>query len=124
MSWEKVTQYADSGTSQLEHMKAASYPDGVAVDPTPITAGQRVTIFYDGLLSKSGADSIWLHCGYGPNNSWHVSKTIQMNKTGWGYEKSFDVMSSERMNFCFKDSANHWDNNNGMNWSYEIHNGQ
>ena len=109
---------------ELQIMASHSAPDGIAVHPTPITAGQRVTVFYNGLLAKSGAPDVWLHVGYGPNNHWQYVQTYKMNKNGYGFDLTFDVTGSSRLNICFKDGADHWDNNYGNNWSYEIHNGE
>lgn len=96
---------------------------GVAVKPTPITSESKVKVIYSGLLMKDGADALWAHTGYGKNNAWHGSQYLQMQNKGDKYELDFDVKGTSRLNLCFKDSANNWDNNNGLNWSYEIHNG-
>lgn len=96
---------------------------GVAVYPTPITVGEHINVIYEGLLAKSGADQVWLHMGFGPHESWHDVKDLKMLKTGRGWEQTLQVTDESRFNFCFKDSADHWDNNNGHNWSYEVHNG-
>lgn len=108
---------------RLKEMMEVSQPDGVMVDPTPITSGQEVTFFYNGLLHKSGADQVYIHMGYGNNAQWEKTMDIPMAHTQWGWTKSVTVYDDSRLNFCFKDSANNWDNNNGSNWSYEIHGG-
>ena len=97
---------------------------GVTVYPTPITLGDHINIIYNGLLSNSGADQVWLHFGYGMHDNWHETKDMKMFHTGRGWEQTFQVADPSRLNFCFKDSANNWDNNNGHNWSFEIHNGK
>lgn len=95
----------------------------VTVYPSPLTVGEHINVIYDGLLAKSGADQIWLRTGYGPQESWHDVRDLQMLKTGRGWELTFQVADDSRINFCFKDSAEHWDNYNGHNWSFEVHNG-
>lgn len=122
MSLERYTNFAE-GEDRIHQMKMVSSPDGVVVDPTPVTAESKIEVFYDGLLFKNGADAIWVYVGYGHNNQWNNSEYFKMNKTGWGFEKSFYISGYDRLNFCFKDSADNWDNNNGLNWSYEIHDG-
>lgn len=97
---------------------------GVNVYPTPITLGEHVNIVYDGLLAQSGAQEVWMHVGFGLHNNWHDVKDVRMLRTGRGWEQTFEANDSTRLNFCFKDSANNWDNNNGHNWSFEIHNGK
>ncbi|MFW6022240.1 MAG: carbohydrate-binding protein [Halanaerobiaceae bacterium] len=95
----------------------------VDVSPTPITAGERVEIRYEGLLSRSGADSVYLHAGFGLNNHWENVMDIKMHKEDDIWKSDCAVKTDNRFYFCFHDSANNWDNNNGQNWSFEVHNG-
>ncbi|KXS44408.1 MULTISPECIES: carbohydrate-binding protein [unclassified Candidatus Frackibacter] len=98
--------------------------DSVNVNPTPITTGENVTIEYAGMLKEAGADEVYLHAGVGENQNWQDVKTIKMNWTPQGTCKTtVKLNTTQRFNFCFKDSAEHWDNNDGSNWSYEVHNG-
>ncbi|MTI80112.1 MAG: carbohydrate-binding protein [Firmicutes bacterium] len=114
----------DQGAYRLKDMHDAEYPGGVVVDPTPITAGEEIVVFYNGLLAQSGADSVYLHCGYGDSTDWHGVQDLRMAKTGFGYVKTLRMPEVDsRFNFCFHDPANNWDNNTGYNWSFEIHNG-
>lgn len=114
----------DLGAYRLKDMHDAGYPGGVVVDPVPITAGEEILVFYNGLLAKDGADSVYLHCGYGDSNHWNATSDMRMAKTGWGFVKTMKMPdTSSRFNFCFHDSASNWDNNSGINWSFEIHNG-
>ena len=109
---------------RLKAMHDADYPGGVVVDPTPITAGDEITVLYTGLLAKSGADQVYLHVGFGDGRNWRNVSDLKMSRTGWGWVKTIEMPAESRFNFCFRDSANNWDNNNGLNWSYEIHNGR
>ncbi|WP_418791733.1 carbohydrate-binding protein [Phosphitispora sp. TUW77] len=97
---------------------------GVNVYPTPITFRDQVNIIYDGLLSKSGAQDVYLHLGFGYHNNWHDTKYLKMFHTGRGWEQTVQASDDTRLNFCFKDGAGNWDNNSGHNWSYEIHDGK
>ncbi|MGM0472424.1 MAG: carbohydrate-binding protein [Bacillota bacterium] len=98
--------------------------DHVQINPTPITAGENVTIEYNGLLSQSGANKVYLHAGVGAGNQWEDIKTIRMNRTPEGrFKTTVRLNTTQRFNFCFKDGAGNWDNNNGNNWSYEVHAG-
>lgn len=85
---------------------------GVEVRPT---FGNQINITYNGLLSKSGADQVFIHCGYGDPNNWREVSTLNMERTPKGWEKNVP-MKDHTLIFCFKDSANNWDNNNGFNW--------
>ncbi|GAW91594.1 carbohydrate-binding protein [Calderihabitans maritimus] len=122
MTDRKYTRYGDL-ENKLWSMREANYPDGVAVDPLPITAGEEITVLYYGLLAQSGADQVWLHCGFGPADRWYDINDYRMERTERGWVKKFKVKSGDRLNFCFRDSAYNWDNNNGRNWSFEIHEG-
>ncbi|RDV83440.1 carbohydrate-binding protein [Ammonifex thiophilus] len=108
-----------------EVLHPADLPGGVVVDPTPITAGEEVTIFYNGILARSGASQIYLHLGFGPPDNWHRVQDLKMSRTSWGWVRTISIpFDEERLNFCFWDGAGNWDNNNGLNWSYIIHAGR
>jgi len=89
---------------------------GVEVNPT---FGNQVNICYNGLLSNSGADQVYLHCGYSDPRNWREVITDRMERTARGWEKSVP-MKNHTITFCFKDSANNWDNNNGFNWIAKV----
>lgn len=97
---------------------------GIEVSPTPIIAGQRVEIQYDGLLARSGAQQVYLHAGFGNNDSWNNVMDIKMNRQGKRFVTHLSIEDETRFNFCFKDNAQNWDNNSGRNWCFEIHNGE
>lgn len=96
--------------------------DGVYVAPTPITGLQEVTVSYDGPLAKQGAGGVFLHYGFGPGD-WPIVKDVPMQNVGDRFETSFQVPDGGQLEFCFRDEAGNWDNNNGRNWSYIIHDG-
>lgn len=89
------------------------YQKGVEVRPIGF---DEVNIAYNGLLAKSGADQVYLHFGFGDPKRWSTVNTVSMDRTPRGWEKTLR-MQNNLMNFCFKDSANNWDNNNGFNWT-------
>jgi len=91
---------------------------GIYLDPEPHRVGDRCHITYEGLLKKSGADQVYLHYGYGTN--WNQVQDIPMFNTEKGAACDLTVEQDGLFNFCFKDSADHWDNNNGHNWSLTI----
>jgi len=53
-----------SGTGRATQ-KDTYLTGGVSVSPMPITAGEEVTVKYNGLLAEAGADSMYLHAGFG-----------------------------------------------------------
>lgn len=86
---------------------------GVEVTLSPVN--KEATICYTGVLATSGADRVYLHCGHGDQSDWNSTSTEPMEKTYRGWEKKISL-KNKKLNFCFKDSANNWDNNNGHNW--------
>ena len=107
----------------MPRRKLEEVADGIFMDTVPITAGDEVRLKYKGLLAQSGARTIYLRTGYG-TGTWEGVQDIPMRKGRDGsWAASLVVDNSSRLNFCFHDGANNWDNNNGMNWSYEIHDG-
>ena len=94
------------------------YDDRIAIEPGTPSKGDNVIVEYRGLLAQSGADSVWLHCGY---DGWNKTQDIHMSRHAHGgFSCSTQVQGSKEMNICFKDSANHWDNNNGQNWTIPV----
>ncbi|MDI3534481.1 MAG: hypothetical protein PWQ82_846 [Thermosediminibacterales bacterium] len=95
----------------------------VTVTPTPLTFGDEATVLYNGFLGNQPGE-IYLHKGYGRNDSWKDIEDIKMTKTPRGWKATFKVNDRSRLNMCFKNDRNVWDNNYGHNWSYEIHDGK
>ena len=108
--------------SPSNKIKTAVVEEGVAISPMPATAGEIVTINYDGLLAKSGVAKVYAHIGYGSSDNWKQVEDIVMSdmQGTWNCQV---LPKGERLNFCFHDGANNWDNNNGHNWSIAIHDG-
>jgi hypothetical protein len=90
-----------------------------SINPVPSRTGDRVKIKYHGLLANSGADQIWLHTGFGADN-WQDQFSYRMDRISDGWEQTVEIAREGQFNFCFKDSAGNWDNNNMLNWSYQI----
>lgn len=97
---------------------------GVVVSPVPLTLGERVTVRYNGLLAQSRAGQVYLHRGYGPAHNWQSVTDLPMERGAQGWEVQFNADDESRLNFCFKDHIGNWDNNQGLNWSLEVHTGE
>ena len=107
----------------MPRRKMEEVAEGIFLDPVPVTVGEDVRIKYKGQLTNAGAGKIYLHTGYGYDR-WSNVQTVPMRKTrDGGWSATIKVTDSSRLNFCFHDSAENWDNNTGHNWSYEIHDG-
>jgi hypothetical protein len=90
------------------------------VQVKPLTQdGKQIRIRYNGLLNQSGADQVFLHGGFGDDNQWQDVKDYLMEKTSEGWEQTINIQDRQ-LNFCFRDNADNWDNNNGVNWIYRI----
>lgn len=102
---------------------AADVEAGVKVQPMPVTLGDSVVIDYDGLLAQSGAAQVFAHIGYGPHENWTGIQDVMMQSSENAWSCEIQPMGS-RLNFCFHDGAENWDNNHGHNWSITIHDGE
>ncbi|MCG8333672.1 MAG: hypothetical protein MJE63_04095 [Proteobacteria bacterium] len=66
-------------------------------------------------MAKSGAKDVYSVVGYG---NWNNIQTIKMNKAGYNaFEADVTVNSGETINIAFKDGAEHWDNNSGLDYT-------
>jgi len=81
-----------------------------------------IRIVYSGLLARSGAEHIYAAVGYGDNRSWEDVEYIRMEKTGdRTFELSLPVRRDGSINIAFKDCAGNWDNNSGLNYTFNNH---
>lgn len=95
--------------------------NGVFIRPNVIAQGDTATVTYKGLLFNSGADTVYMHCGYGVN--WENVEDVQMTKTVEGFQASLPINQYKPLNMVFKDSANNWDNNSGKNYTFDVQSG-
>lgn len=92
--------------------------NGVIIAPNVVAEGEKTTVKYKGLLYNSGADAVYMRLGFGSN--WNDQTDVKMAKTQDGFEAEIPVTSPEKLNLAFKDSASNWDNNSGMNYSFNV----
>lgn len=86
----------------------------------PLLPGRdNINIIYHGPLSQNPAQ-VYLHAGFGDNSSWMDvnNHPMQRNFAGWQY--TINCQKNTPLNFCFRDSNNNWDNNDGQNWTVEL----
>ena len=93
------------------------YQKGVEVQQTQFV--NEIIVKYEGLLVKSGATEMYLHYGYGDLNDWSRVSTERMDRSPCGHWEKAIRMKESQAHFCFKDSANNWDNNHNFNWSVQ-----
>lgn len=78
-----------------------------------------VKISYTGKLFKEDYQgSLFIHYGFGLN--WENVNELEMKKTELGYQIEIELPESETFNFCFRNSDNVWDNNDGANYIFPI----
>lgn len=95
--------------------------DGIYLEPVPITLGDELKIKYKGTLAESATGKIYLHAGFG-SGEWEKILDVPMKKTrDGGWSVTIPVDEPSNFNFCFRDEDQNWDNNQGKNWSYQVH---
>lgn len=76
------------------------------------------TITYKGYLFKSNSTDVSIVYGYGDN--WENTTEQPMKRTLNGFIADIEIKEYDKINFCFKNSYEEWDNNNYQNYSAEI----
>ena len=77
-----------------------------------------VKISYTGKLFQEDSEEVFIHYGFGPN--WDNLNEIKMEKTELGFQAEIELISSECLNLCFRNSNNEWDNNDSQNYTFDI----
>ena len=77
-----------------------------------------VKISYTGYLFENNSEKVYIHYGYGDN--WDNVNELEMNKTELGYQVDIDLPETNKLNFCFRNSSNEWDNNLNANYTFEV----
>ncbi|NLU25976.1 MAG: hypothetical protein GXX00_02290 [Hungateiclostridium thermocellum] len=79
-------------------------------------------LVYSGILAKNNPENLYAVIGYGNNLAWEDIESYSMRKIGdQKYELLFPVKRPGNINIAFKDDADNWDNNSGMNYCFENH---
>ena len=78
----------------------------------------KVKISYIGKLYQEASEEVFIHYGFGGN--WDNINDIQMNKTDLGFQAEIELLEGDSFNFCFKDSNDNWDNNEGENYIFPL----
>ncbi|MGE4284087.1 MAG: hypothetical protein AB7G87_10245 [Clostridia bacterium] len=93
--------------------------NGITITPENFKHGDMVRITYDGQLNKMGADKIWMFNTF--NNEWKTALEDEMKKNEQGkFEINLPLDKKGYLQIAFRDGTNHWDSNNGNNYSIEI----
>ena len=78
----------------------------------------KVKIYYTGKFFQDNSEEVYVHYGFG--NNWDNLNEIKMEKTELGFQTEIELISSETLNLCFRNSSNEWDNNDGQNYVFPI----
>ena len=90
----------------------------ISVELPDVKRGDKACVSYNGILTNSGSEKVFLHYGF---DDWKGTDTVPMRKDHNGsYSTEVKVEGENELDFCFKYSANNWDNNNGSNWKIGI----
>ena len=77
-----------------------------------------VKISYTGKLFQDDSEEVYAHYGFG--NNWDNLNEVKMEKTELGFQAEIELISSDTLNLCFRNSNNEWDNNDGQNYIFPI----
>ena len=81
-----------------------------------------IRLVYSGILAKNAAENLYAVVGYGNNLAWEDTQHYPMHKvSNEEFELMLPVKRSGNINIAFKDAADNWDNNSGMNYSFKNH---
>lgn len=93
--------------------------ESVYFDTTNLIEGRTAKLTYKGTLTSTGAEEIYVHYGFGL--LWENLQEIKLDKVADNtYETTINLVSSDSINFCFRDSNNNWDNNEAKNYTMPI----
>ncbi len=100
-------------------MAKKSYEEnGVLLSKKTIYSGDKIKVSYNGLLAQSGAQSIFLHVGFG--DEWKECSLVPMNFEQGTFSVELDILNYKNFGICFKDTADNWDNNSRDNYVFSI----
>ncbi len=74
----------------------------------------KTTIAYSGSLFRIGSEAVTLVYGFGDN--WDHTTEKEMVKNENDFSVEIDLLDYDKINFCFRNSNNIWDNNNYLNY--------
>ena len=83
-----------------------------------LVENQTVKVSYTGNFFQEGSNEVYIHYGFGL--LWENVQEIKMEKTDLGFQAEISLISSDSLNFCFRNENNCWDNNDNCNYSFPI----
>jgi hypothetical protein len=92
--------------------------NGIRLSKASPKVGDKITLYYNGILPECGADAVYANIGYG--DEWDDKEFLYMDEEEGLFKVKFTVKQSGNMQICFKDGANNWDNNSLLNYTFNI----
>ena len=83
-----------------------------------LVANNIVKISYTGKFFQDESQNVYIKYGFG--TEWEDSVETEMTKTDLGFQIEIELLDKQTFNFCIKNEKNEWDNNNGLNYIFEI----
>lgn len=91
----------------------------IYINKDKIYENSEIVILYKGFLfSNTLTDDVYITYGYG--NMWENKNEIKMKPSTFGYLATLEIGYGKELQFCFKNSAGTWDNNNNQNYILPI----
>lgn len=78
----------------------------------------KVKISYTGKFFEDNSNDVYIHYGFG--TFWDNLSEIKMEKTELGFQAEIEFIESDTFNFCFRNEANEWDNNEQENYIFNL----
>ena len=85
-----------------------------------LTPNTNIKISYTGKFFQDSSKNVYIHYGFG--NNWEGLTDVEMIKNELGFQIEIDLLDYETFNFCLKNEKDEWDNNNGINYIFNIEN--
>ena len=85
---------------------------------TNLFQNEKVKLTYKGYLFKANSTEVSIVYGYGDN--WENTTEQPMTRTLQGFTTELEIQNFDKINFCFKNSYNEWDNNNYQDYHADI----
>ena len=91
----------------------------IYINKEKIVENSEIVILYKGFLfSNNPSDEVYISYGYG--NLWDKKSEIKMKPSTFGCLATVKIEGNDNFQFCFKNSFEQWDNNNGANYILPI----
>ena len=83
-----------------------------------LTQNSKVKLSYTGKFFQDDTEEVYVHYGFGYD--WSNIGELKMEKTELGFQAEIELIESDTLNFCFKNEKGEWDNNDGVNYVFEL----